>query len=171
MKKRIRTACDFAVRLSACLEASGVQTTPRNAHINVKYEDHSAPNINFDVAASIATKARSWQPDAIHLFRACLQTCPSQLESPQARLRCHVMMFAFCILETRIGRLFFAPDACAQALNRTAARAVRNFSSSTNSLTASSLGGSIPETLMSHRKGTSRSLPREHLARDGRSDE
>lgn len=65
MKKRIRTARDPAVRLSACLEASGVQTKPRNAHINVEYEDHGATNIDLDVVASIATKARSPQRDEI----------------------------------------------------------------------------------------------------------
>jgi len=62
------------------LEASGAQTTPRNAHINVKYEDHGVPNIELSIVASIATKPRSQQRDEMRLYRACLQTCSSQLE-------------------------------------------------------------------------------------------
>jgi len=61
MKKRNRTARDSAARLSACVQASGAQTKPRSAHVNVKYEDHGAPNIAFTAVASIVTKARSWQ--------------------------------------------------------------------------------------------------------------
>ena len=34
-----------AARLAACLEASGAQTEPRNARINVKRVDHGKPNI------------------------------------------------------------------------------------------------------------------------------
>jgi hypothetical protein len=74
MKKRIRTARDSAVRLSACLEASGVQTKPRNAHINVKCEDHGAPNIDLGVVASIATKARSCLAARRNSLISCMLT-------------------------------------------------------------------------------------------------
>jgi len=76
MNKGIRTARDSAVRLSACVQASGAQTKPRSAHVNVRYEDHGAPNIDLTAVASIVTKARSRRRDEMRLQGASLQTRP-----------------------------------------------------------------------------------------------
>src|SRR6185312_7504659 len=61
-----RTVPDTAVRLNTCLQASGVQTKPRNAHVNVNRDHHGAPNIGSIYTASIAAKPRTWQGKTRH---------------------------------------------------------------------------------------------------------
>ena len=48
----------FAVRLTACVQASGVQTKPRDAHVNVEVVSHGKSNIVLLCLAAIAAKAR-----------------------------------------------------------------------------------------------------------------
>jgi len=64
----IRTA-PATVRLSSCLEASGVQATPRNARIDVEDVYHVVATIGPSAVRCIATKERTspqdvpWAPD------------------------------------------------------------------------------------------------------------
>lgn len=61
-RRDIRTA-PTTVRLSSCLEPSGVQATPRNARIDVEDVDHVITNIGPSTRPCIATKART-----VHAF-------------------------------------------------------------------------------------------------------
>jgi hypothetical protein len=62
----IRTA-PTTVRLSSCLEESGVQATPRNARIDVEDVGHVVVNIGPSAAPCIATKERTSAQDVLRL--------------------------------------------------------------------------------------------------------
>ena len=51
------------VRLSSCLEASGVQATPRNARIDVEDVYHVVATIGPSAVPCIATKERTYAKD------------------------------------------------------------------------------------------------------------
>jgi len=54
------------VRLSSCLEASGVQAAPRNARIDFEGVGHVVPNIGPSAVPGIATKEHTSQ-NALHV--------------------------------------------------------------------------------------------------------
>jgi hypothetical protein len=56
MKEEMHPDGRATVRLSSCLEASGVQAAPRNAHINVQDVGHVLTNIGPSIFRAIATK-------------------------------------------------------------------------------------------------------------------
>ena len=73
----IRTA-STTVRLSSCLEASGVQATPRNARIDVEDVCHVMMNIGPSAGFCIATKARTSPQDVLGLPIGRLGACSAR---------------------------------------------------------------------------------------------
>jgi hypothetical protein len=57
MKKKIRTARFPAARLEACVQASGVKTKARSAHVDVERVTHGTLKIASNTVAIIAAKA------------------------------------------------------------------------------------------------------------------
>jgi hypothetical protein len=70
MRIRYRTERNSSVRLSACVQASRVQTMPRSAHIDVKCGDHGNSKVALTRVLSIAAKARTRRRAAKRTWKA-----------------------------------------------------------------------------------------------------
>ena len=70
MKKGVIRTAPSTVRLSSCLEPSGVQATPRNARIDVEDVDHVTATIGWSAVLVL-------RPKSAHAGRALYRRCSS----------------------------------------------------------------------------------------------